>query len=136
MVMLSKSVVSLAFAASLMAAPAFAQSTDLSPTAPVPTDQTTMPGPQTDLVTNGPQSNQGDHARNWSATRNVRESQRYDHLVATNPGFRHFRERKECGPITDAQMHSQCMASFESGAESYGSSSPPHPIRNSSGASE
>jgi hypothetical protein len=133
----------LAFAAScLMAAPmALAASTDLPPPlAPAPMDQTmTPPGAaQTDLVTNGPQANPGDHGRNWSAARNVRESQWYDRLVATNRGFRQYRERKECGPINDAEMHSQCMASFDTGAEAhmYGSSRPPHPIRNSSGASE
>lgn len=160
--MLSKSVVSLAFAAScLMAAPmAFAASTELPPPpAPPPMDQSMtapMPAPapmnqavttpdqavtgagQTDLVTNGPQANPGDHGRSWSAARNVRESQRYDRLVATNHGFRAARERKECGPINDAELHSQCMASFDNGAEShmYGSSTPPRPIRNSSGASE
>jgi hypothetical protein len=159
--MLSKSVVSVAFAASLMAAPAaFAQSTDLPPAAPAPATQpmTATPAPsneapmdqsmaneatppgaeQSDLATNGPQMNPGDHARNWSAAQNVRESRWYDHLVATNAGFRHYRERKECGPINDPQLHSQCMASFDQGAEShmYGSSMPPHPIRNSEGASE
>jgi hypothetical protein len=106
---------------------------------PAPTDQTAAPGaPHTDLVTNGPQGDPGDHARNWSAARNVRDSQRYDRLVATSPGFRHARERKECGPITDPGLRSQCMASFDQGAEAhmYGSSQPPHPIRNSSGASE
>jgi hypothetical protein len=145
-----------------MAAPAaFAASTDLPPPpAPAPMDQSmatpapmdqSMPAtpapadqamttgaPQTDVITNGPQASPGDHGRNWSAARNVRESQWYDHLVATNASFRHYRERKECGPINDPQLHSQCMASFESGAEShmYGSSTPPRPIRNSSGASE
>lgn len=138
--MLSKSVVSLAFAASLMAGTsAFAAMTDLPPPAPAPMDQsmmtpapapmkqapmdrsmaTTAPmyqgmsgAPQTNVVTNGPQTNPGDHGRNWSAARNVRESRQYDRLVATNPSFRHYRERKECGPITDPQLHSQCMASF------------------------
>jgi hypothetical protein len=169
--MLSKRVVSLAFAASLMAAPAaFAQSTDLPPaapaapadqsmttpaptptpmnpaaTTPAPADQAMTTGaPATDLVTNGPQANPGDHARNWSAARNVRESEWYDHLVATSPGFRHYREAKECGPINDPGLHSQCLASFDTGAEArrygasrmYGSSRPPHPIRNSAGASQ
>jgi hypothetical protein len=149
--MLSKSVVSLTFAAScLMAAPmALAASMDLPPPpapapmnqsmgAPAPMDQGMTPGAeQSDLVTNGPQANPGDRG-NWSAARNVRESQWYDHLVATNRGFRSSRERKECGPINDAELHSQCMASFGAGAEAhmYGSSRPPHPIRNSSGASE
>lgn len=158
--MLSKSVVRLAFVASLMAAPAaFAASTDLPPppapapanqsmATPAPMDQSmpatpapadeamTTGAPQTDVITNGPQGGRGD--RNWSAARNVRESRQYDRLVATNPSFRHYRERKECGPINDAQLHSQCLASFDQGAEShmYGSSMPPHRIRNSAGASE
>jgi hypothetical protein len=112
---------------------------DQSMATPAPMDQAAPPGaPQTDLVTNGPQANPGDHGRNWSAARNVRESRWYDHLVATNGRFRQFRERKECGPINDAQLHSQCMASFQNGGEApmYGSSTPPNPIRNSSGASE
>ncbi|HEY1798786.1 MAG TPA: hypothetical protein VGG57_21925 [Stellaceae bacterium] len=160
--MLSKSVVRLAFVASLMAAPAaFAASMDLPPPpTPAPVDQSmatpapmdqSMPAnpaptneamttgaPQTDVITNGPQTTPGDHGRNLSAARNVRESQQYDRLVATSPGFRSYRERKECGPITDPQMHSQCMASFDRGAEShmYGSSTPPHRLRNSAGANE
>jgi hypothetical protein len=138
-VMLSKSVVSLAFAASLMAAPAaFAQSDLPPPVAPAPMDQAMTGSPPPEEVTNGPQADAGDHSAKWSATRNVRESQRYDRLVATSTGFRHARERKECGPITDAELHSQCLASFGTGTEShmYGSSRPPRPIRNSSGASE
>jgi hypothetical protein len=151
--MSSKSLVSLAFVASLMAAPAaFAASMDLPPPpasapmdqsmatpGPAPMDQGMTTGaPQTDLVTNGPQGDPGDHARNWSAARNVRDSQRYDRLVATSPGFRQARERKECGPISDAQLHASCVATFENGAEARmsGSSTPPRPIRNSSGASE
>ena len=148
--MSSKSLVSLAFVASLMAAPAaFAASMDLPPPAPPPMDQSmatpapmdqgmTTGAPQTDLVTNGPQGDPGDHARNWSAARNVRDSQRYDRLVATSQGFRRARERKECGPISDAQLHASCMASFENGGEApmSGSSMPPRPMRNSSGASE
>lgn len=149
--MLSKSIVRLAFVASLMAAPAaFAASADLPPPpAPAPMDQSlATPAPadqamatgaaQTDVITNGPQTSPGDHGRNWSAARNVQESRQYDRLIATNAGFRHSREAKECGPINDPQLHSQCMASFDRGAEShmYGSSTPPRPIRNSSGASE
>ena len=65
-----------------------------------------------ELVTNGPQLNAGDRAGSWSADRNVRDSQRYEALVQTNPGFRANRMQKECGPIDDPQMRSDCRASF------------------------
>lgn len=65
----------------------------------------------TTLETNGPQASRGDFG-DWSAMRNNRESARYDRLLQTNPGFRHARMRKECGPINDPQLHQQCMASF------------------------
>jgi hypothetical protein len=65
-----------------------------------------------ELVTNGPQLNAGDRSGSWSAERNVRDSQRYEGLVQTNPGFRANRMRKECGPIEDPQMRANCRASF------------------------
>jgi hypothetical protein len=43
---------------------------------------------------------------------NVRKSQRYDYLVATNSSFRAARLRKECGPIRDPKLRSNCVASF------------------------
>jgi hypothetical protein len=49
---------------------------------------------------------------NWSAHQNVINSQRYTRLVETDPAFRAERMRKECGPITDPQLHAQCIASF------------------------
>ncbi|HEX3882892.1 MAG TPA: hypothetical protein VHW66_09560 [Stellaceae bacterium] len=121
---------SLAFAAScLVAMPAaFANSTDMPPAAA---------STPTDMVTNGPQADRGDHSRNWSAARNVRESQHYERLLATSPRFRMARMRKECGPITDQQLHQSCMASFGNGGEAmYGSSTPPRPISNAGGASQ
>ena len=75
----------------------------------------TMPAGRADaaqLVTNGPQVNQGDRSPDWSARQNVIESNQYDRLVASNPGFRSFRMQKECGPITDPQLHANCLASF------------------------
>src|SRR5437762_1296139 len=42
----------------------------------------------TDVVTNGPQ---GSPPANWSARRNVVESQHYDRLLETNRGFRQAR---------------------------------------------
>jgi hypothetical protein len=65
-----------------------------------------------ELVTNGPQFNAGDRSGGWSAQRNVQDSQRYEALVQTNPAFRANRMRKECGPIADAQMRAECLASF------------------------
>jgi hypothetical protein len=121
---------SLAFAAScLVAMPAaFANSADMAPAAA---------STPTDVVTNGPQADRGDHSRNWSAARNVRESQHYERLLATSPRFRMARMRKECGPITDPQLRQSCMGSFSNGGEAmYGSSTPPRPISNEGGASQ
>jgi len=59
-----------------------------------------------------PQSNQGDVAQSVSARRNVVESRQYDRAVETNRGFRQARMRKECGPITDPELHQSCLASF------------------------
>ena len=64
------------------------------------------------LITNGPQVNPGDVSPSWSPQRNVAESEQYDRLLKTNPAFRQARMRKECGPITDPQLHHQCLESF------------------------
>ena len=93
--------------------------------APPPPAQTAAPPPQ--VVTNGPQTDRGDVSSNWSARQNVIESERYDRLLERNHGFREARERKECGPITDPQLHQQCLDSFAqyepSGGTATGSSS-------------
>jgi len=47
-----------------------------------------------------------------TARQNVIQSERYDRLLETNRAFRQARMRKECGPITDPQLHEQCLASF------------------------
>lgn len=86
------------------------------------------------VVTNGPQSSRGDEAANWSARQNVIDSKHYDRMVATNPAFRQARMRKECGPITDPQLHASCLASFSQGEPMAGSSSPPHRYRYNSNA--
>ena len=67
-------------------------------------------GPQ--VITNGPQTSPGDISPSWSPQRNVAESAQYDRLLKENPGFRQARMRKECGPITDPQLHRQCLDSF------------------------
>jgi hypothetical protein len=60
-----------------------------------------------EVVTNGPQG-----APDWSARRNVIQSEHYDRLLESNRGFRQARMRKECGPITDPELRQQCLASF------------------------
>jgi hypothetical protein len=92
-----KLVTSLVFSAGIMAAIA------AMPTAGARGDE---------LVTNGPQFNAGDRSGSWSAERNVRDSQRYEALVQTNPRFRANRMQKECGQIDDPQMRADCRASF------------------------
>ena len=52
-------------------------------------------------------------AQSWSPLQNIRESERYDRLVATDPAFRRLRMRVECGPITDPVLHQRCIASFQ-----------------------
>jgi hypothetical protein len=47
------------------------------------------------------------------AAANIRESNAYSALLRSNPVFRKKREAIECGPITDAQLHASCIASFE-----------------------
>ena len=53
--------------------------------------------------------------RSDSAESNVRESQQYERLLCTNPSFRAKRIAQECGPVTDRQMHDNCVASFQCG---------------------
>ena len=58
-----------------------------------------------------------------AARQNVVQSQRYDRMLETNRGFRKARMRKECGPITDAQLRADCLASFSQDEPFVGSSS-------------
>jgi hypothetical protein len=99
--------------------------------APPPPAQTAPPPPQ--VVTNGPQTDQGDLSSGWSARQNVIESQRYDRLLEMNRGFREARVRKECGPITDPQLHADCLASFHQDEPFAGSSTPPRSNRSGYG---
>jgi hypothetical protein len=87
------------------------------PGAYAPQSQYVAPPPSagtagTQLITNGPQANPGDVSSSWSAQRNVTESEQYDRLLKGNPAFRQARMRKECGPITDPQLHRECLDSF------------------------
>jgi hypothetical protein len=46
------------------------------------------------------------------AAANVRQSQQYEQVLNSNRSFRAKRMQQECGPITDPELHSQCVASF------------------------
>ena len=80
--------------------------------AAVPAAHAQMNAPEVEVITNGPQSGPGDGQAGWSAARNVRDSERYESVIRSNPNFRAVRERKECGPIDDQRMHADCVASF------------------------
>ncbi len=84
----------------------------------------------TEVMTNGPQ---GSPPSNWSARQNVIESHQYDRLLESNRGFREARMRKECGPITDPELHQQCLASFRQDEPSTGSSTSGRQSRSESG---
>lgn len=79
----------------------------LAMTVPAAVAQT---GGETVVVTPPPRVDPGD--LNWNPQSNLVEAQEYDRLLETNPAFRMARIRKECGPITDPQLHAQCVASF------------------------
>jgi hypothetical protein len=66
---------------------------------------------QTRVLTNGPEVTPGDFSS--SAARNNAESREYMRLLQTNRSFREARMRQECGPITDMQLHQNCIASFD-----------------------
>ena len=68
--------------------------------------------PRTVVVKHRPIVSQGDVSESWDARQNVIDSKRYEQLLRTNPAFRQARMRKECGPITDPQLHQSCLASF------------------------
>ncbi|MBV8090778.1 MAG: hypothetical protein JO139_14635 [Alphaproteobacteria bacterium] len=84
-----------------------------APSGPYPQTQYGAPSPGTQLITNGAQTNPGDVSSSSSAQRNVVESEQYERLLKGNPAFRQARMRKECGPISDPQLHQQCLNSFE-----------------------
>jgi hypothetical protein len=139
--MKSKTVTSLAFAAGCAVALGTMPSAhaQYSPpmASPPPTHLTGAPPPypgpppvaENQLVTNAPEASRGDFG-GWSARRNNIESARYDRLLQTNMGFRQARMRKECGPIGDPQLRSQCLASFDQFEPVMtGSSAPPRRMR-------
>jgi len=136
--MLLKTATSLAFAATCLTAlattPAQAQMAGSAPSYSGPQtyqgDMKSYSNTTTEVVTNGPQ---GSPPANWSARRNVIESQQYDRLLETNRGFREARMRKECGPITDPELRQQCLASFHQDTPYTGSSASRRPSRSDYG---
>jgi hypothetical protein len=70
-----------------------------------------------------------------SPEQNVRQSHQYDRMLETNRAYRQAHIRKECGPITDAQLRQSCMASFNQDEPMQaGSSMPPRHHRYHSNA--
>jgi hypothetical protein len=104
--MMPKRIVSLAFATACLTAivtmPVYAQTGTYGST----------PGYSGQQPGTPPQASQGDVAPSAAARQNVKESREYDRAVETNRGFREARMRKECGPITDPELHQSCLASF------------------------
>jgi hypothetical protein len=51
---------------------------------------------------------------NETPEQNIYRSARYDNLLETNMGFRHYRMHKECNPIDFTQnLRQGCFASFD-----------------------
>jgi hypothetical protein len=71
--------------------------------------------PPDQVITNGPQSSGVEQSGTWSARANVVQSEHYQRLVDSNTAFRRARMIKECSPVTDPQLHEQCVASFNHG---------------------
>ena len=72
--------------------------------------QIAPPPDRVDVYMDTPHAEPGDY--NWSAQRNVVESDRYERLTHTNPAFRAARIRRECGSVSEPYLHQQCVASF------------------------
>ena len=61
----------------------------------------------------GPASAQTHEPPDQGATANVRQSEQYEQMLRSNPGFRAKRMQLECGTITDPQLRDSCVASFQ-----------------------
>lgn len=57
----------------------------------------------------------GDEPGHWDARQNVIESNRYEALARSNPGFRARRMAQECGAIGDPAGQSECLSTFDYG---------------------
>ena len=60
----------------------------------------------------GPASAQTGTPADPGAAANVRQSQQYEQVLHSNPSFRAKRMQQECGPVTDPELHANCVASF------------------------
>ena len=60
----------------------------------------------------GPASAQMHEPPDQGAAANVRQSQQYEQVLHSNPGFRAKRMQEECGPVSDPELHASCVASF------------------------
>lgn len=85
----------------------------LTAIATMPSARAAMSTGETKVISNGPQANPSERSGARSVRQNVRDSQRYEALMHSNAGFRAGRLKKECGPISDPQLHASCVASFE-----------------------
>jgi hypothetical protein len=65
-----------------------------------------------EIYTDMPKADPGDDPANWSARRNVVESDRYERLLRTNPAFLRARINKECGGIAEPGAFQQCVDTF------------------------
>ena len=70
-------------------------------------------GLMVERYSDAPKADPGDDPANWSARRNVVDSDRYERLLQTNPSFRAQRIQKECGGFTDAAAFQECVSTFE-----------------------
>ena len=50
--------------------------------------------------------------RHETPAQNMWKSQQYDYLLRTDTHFRLYRIKKECSPITDPGLRSNCILSF------------------------
>lgn len=126
--MITKTTTAIAFAAACLtlAATSGAQAQYYNQTEAAPPPAMTYE--QSQMQTTAPLASR--ELGDWSARRNVIASARYDRLLETSPGFRHARMRRECRPITDPQLHAQCLASFQQYEPVMtGSSLPPRRLR-------
>ena len=85
------------------------------------------------VVKHPPIVSYGDVSPSWSPRQNVIESEHYDRMLKTNRAFREARMRKECGPISDPELHASCLASFDQKTPYIGSSTPPRHYRSGAG---
>jgi len=70
-----------------------------------------LPGTPAQAATHS--RHRGYDAPAWSPVQNIKESERYDRLVATDPTFHRMRIRIECGPVADPVLRQQCIDSFQ-----------------------